>query len=97
MAAKKKDKTKTLEAKTNSMETDKLEPIEQKDKLHKTNGTSSINFPVVGIGASAGGLEALEQFFENTPNNSGMAFVVIQHLDPNHPGICQSCCSELQL
>ena len=45
------------------------------------------HFPVVGIGASAGGLEALEQFFTNMPNNSGMAFVVIQHLDPTHPGI----------
>lgn len=44
-------------------------------------------FPIVGIGASAGGLEALEQFFQNTTDNSGMAFVVIQHLDPNHSGI----------
>lgn len=44
-------------------------------------------FPIVGIGASAGGLEALEQFFKNMPVNNGMAFVVIQHLDPNHVGI----------
>ncbi len=44
-------------------------------------------FPIVGIGASAGGLEALEQFFKNMPENNGMAFVVIQHLDPNHIGI----------
>ena len=40
------------------------------------------SFPIVGIGASAGGLEALEQFFMNMPKDSGMAFVVIQHLDP---------------
>jgi two-component system, chemotaxis family, CheB/CheR fusion protein len=39
-------------------------------------------FPVVGIGASAGGLEPLEQFFSSMPKSSGMAFVVIQHLDP---------------
>jgi two-component system CheB/CheR fusion protein len=45
------------------------------------------SFPIVGIGASAGGLEALEQFFMNMPKNSGMAFVVIQHLDPTHAGI----------
>jgi len=45
------------------------------------------HFPIVGIGASAGGLEALEQFFENVPNDSGMGFVVIQHLDPNHVGM----------
>ena len=45
------------------------------------------HFPIVGIGASAGGLEVLEQFFENMPGENGMAFVVIQHLDPNHDGI----------
>jgi two-component system, chemotaxis family, CheB/CheR fusion protein len=48
---------------------------------------SDAEFPIVGIGASAGGLEALEQFFGNMPANNGMAFVVIQHLDPSHPGI----------
>ena len=42
------------------------------------------SFPIVGIGASAGGLEALESFLENVPTNSGMAFVIIQHLDPTH-------------
>ncbi len=42
------------------------------------------SFPVVGIGASAGGLEAFEKFFTNTPPDTGMAFVLVQHLDPNH-------------
>lgn len=40
-------------------------------------------FPIVAIGASAGGLEALEQFLGHVPPASGMAFVVIQHLDPD--------------
>ncbi len=40
-------------------------------------------FPIVAIGASAGGLYALEQFFEAMPVDSGMAFVVIQHLSPD--------------
>jgi len=44
-------------------------------------------FPIVGIGASAGGLEALEQFLENVPEKSGMAYVVIQHLDPTQKGM----------
>src|SRR6185369_12329994 len=44
-------------------------------------------FPIVGIGASAGGLEALEQFLRHVPINSGMAFVIVQHLDPTHKGI----------
>jgi two-component system CheB/CheR fusion protein len=48
---------------------------------------SQSDFPVVGIGASAGGLEALELFFTNVPKDCGMAFVVIQHLDPNYVGI----------
>jgi two-component system, chemotaxis family, CheB/CheR fusion protein len=37
---------------------------------------------VVGIGASAGGLRALQQFVEAVPSDSGLAFVVIMHLDP---------------
>jgi two-component system, chemotaxis family, CheB/CheR fusion protein len=44
-------------------------------------------FPIVAIGASAGGLEALEQFLENTPQTNGMAFVIIQHLDPTRKGV----------
>jgi two-component system, chemotaxis family, CheB/CheR fusion protein len=44
-------------------------------------------FPIVGIGASAGGLEALEQFLANVPVGSGMAYVIVQHLDPTHKGI----------
>ncbi|MEE4297726.1 MAG: chemotaxis protein CheB [Wenzhouxiangella sp.] len=39
---------------------------------------------VVGIGASAGGLEALEHFFSHCPTDTGAAFVVIQHLSPDH-------------
>ena len=46
-----------------------------------------VAFPVVGIGASAGGLEALELFLAKVPKGSGMAFVIVQHLDPTHKGI----------
>ncbi|HYN79206.1 MAG TPA: chemotaxis protein CheB, partial [Lamprocystis sp. (in: g-proteobacteria)] len=45
------------------------------------------DFPVVGIGASAGGLEAYRQLFEELPANTGMAFVLVQHLDPQHPSL----------
>ena len=41
-------------------------------------------FPVVGIGASAGGLDALTALLGTLPGNTGLAFVVIQHLDPKH-------------
>jgi len=43
------------------------------------------NFPVVGIGASAGGLDAFKQLLMAIPENSGMAYVLVQHLDPSHP------------
>src|SRR5262245_42655071 len=41
-------------------------------------------FLVVGIGASAGGIQALKEFFSNVPGNSGMAYVVILHMSPEH-------------
>jgi two-component system CheB/CheR fusion protein len=44
-------------------------------------------FRIVAIGASAGGLDAIEKFLSNVPENCGMAFVIIQHLDPTHIGI----------
>jgi two-component system CheB/CheR fusion protein len=42
------------------------------------------NFPVAGIGASAGGLEAFVQLLKGLPPDTGMAFVLVQHLDPKH-------------
>jgi two-component system CheB/CheR fusion protein len=56
-------------------------------KPTKRQNSISLNFPIVGIGASSGGLETLEQFFANMPKDTGMAFVIIQHLDPTHIGI----------
>ena len=47
-------------------------------------------FPVVGIGASAGGLEAFRSLFAGLPATTGMAFVVIQHLSPEHPSMLTS-------
>ena len=44
----------------------------------------SPSFPLVGLGASAGGITALQTFFDGMPADSGMAFVVIMHLAPNH-------------
>ncbi|MDO9405787.1 MAG: CheR family methyltransferase [Polaromonas sp.] len=56
-----------------------LDPEERPELLKST-----LNFPVVGIGASAGGLAALLRFFEHMPAGSGMAFVIILHLSPKH-------------
>jgi two-component system CheB/CheR fusion protein len=50
-------------------------------------GAHRSTFPIIGIGASAGGLEALELFLKNVPAGSGLAFVIVQHLDPTHKGM----------
>jgi two-component system CheB/CheR fusion protein len=44
---------------------------------------SKLQFPIVGIGASAGGIPALQAFFENLPADAGMAFVVVTHMNPD--------------
>ena len=44
-------------------------------------------FPVVAIGASAGGLEAMMELLENLPHNTGMAFIYVQHLSPDHKSL----------
>lgn len=59
-------------------ETDQAAPLE----LEKNTP-----FPIVGVGASAGGLEAFDKFFTHMPPDSGMAFVLVQHLDPTHESI----------
>lgn len=60
---------------------------------------SHLDFAVVGIGASAGGLNAVRTFFEHMPANSGMAFVVVLHLSPDHESVAdqilQGCTSML--
>jgi two-component system CheB/CheR fusion protein len=53
-------------------------------KTYKDKESKVEPFPVVGIGASAGGLEALRELFDALPPNTGMAFVLILHLSPEH-------------
>ncbi len=66
--------------------------IPKRSQIKKQKNTAEISssnnsFYVVGIGASAGGLDALERFFGNLPESSGIAFIVVSHLDPNHVSI----------
>ena len=49
------------------------------------SGTPS--FPIVGIGASAGGLEAFTEVLRFLPSDTGMAYVLVQHLDPARPSL----------
>jgi len=69
-------------------------PSRKKDKAKLSEatgeaGSGSASFPIVGIGASAGGLAAFEAFFSGMPTDKdpGMAFVLVQHLAPDHKSI----------
>lgn len=55
--------------------------------LNEKLAKSSNLFPVVGIGASAGGLDAFKKLLKAIPEDSGMAYVLVQHLDPNHESL----------
>lgn len=63
----------------------KAQPAKVGDPLPIQN--VPLSFPIVGIGASAGGLEALDEFLKYLPANSPLALVVIQHLAPTQPGM----------
>lgn len=53
----------------------------------KVSNNKTHSFLIVGMGASAGGLEAFKEFFSAAPKNMGMAFVIVQHLDPTHKSL----------
>jgi len=58
-----------------------------KDSKSLRYSSEKHEFPIISIGSSAGGLEALRLFFQHMPADSGMAVVLIQHLDPDHKGM----------
>lgn len=60
------------------------EPAAQSEGAVTSMTAPDSTVPVIGIGCSAGGLEALEKFLAQVSGNTGMAFVVVQHLDPAH-------------
>jgi len=53
-------------------------------KSERGEKAAAADFPIVGVGASAGGLEAFTRLLEALPIDTGMAFVLVQHLDPDH-------------
>ena len=58
-------------------------PAENPRNLKPEISDSEGEFYIVGVGASAGGLEALEKMFQGMPKDLGMAFVIVQHLSPD--------------
>lgn len=55
--------------------------------MSKRKSQANGHFPIVALGASAGGLEAFESFFNAMPSDSGCAFIIISHLDPTHTSL----------
>jgi len=72
------------------MKAEKKKAISKKTMPAVTFPEKGGKFPIVAIGASAGGLEAIEGFFANTPSEVNIAFVIIQHLAPEHKSIMGS-------
>src|SRR5215470_2018819 len=81
----------TVSRKSRGAERDKARPAPARASARaeapQETEKKGAGFPVVGIGASAGGLEALKQFFSAMSPDSGAAFVLIQHLDPTHESL----------
>jgi len=78
-----------VKGKSNKKNHNAVAPVAPGHKIkHKTKDAAG--FPIVGIGASAGGLETLNDFFSVMPPDCNMAFVVIQHLSPQHTSIMAS-------
>jgi two-component system CheB/CheR fusion protein len=66
------------------MNSRKARPASSGEAPSEKAAIHAATFPVVAIGASAGGLEAYKEFFHALPADTGMAFVLVQHLDPSH-------------
>lgn len=71
--------------------------VKNNKKLPARKVIKENSFPVVAIGASAGGLEAVTQLLQNLPPDTGMAFIYIQHLSPDHKSILVSILSKLTI
>ena len=88
MAARKETtQSKKLKKAAPKKKSSQQEPTQQ--KIAASRGQAQ-DIPIVGIGASAGGLEAIEGFFAHTPSGINIAFVIIQHLAPEHKSIMAS-------
>jgi two-component system CheB/CheR fusion protein len=78
-------KSSTFSAKSKRHKTAVKQPArEAKDVAGNPVESKTKPFPIVGVGASAGGLEAFSQLLKHLPLDSGMGFVLVQHLDPAH-------------
>ena len=61
--------------------------MEDSSRFAASRVTTAVGLRIVGLGASAGGLEPLQQFLAGVPAGSGLAYVVVQHMDPTHKAL----------
>jgi two-component system CheB/CheR fusion protein len=91
MAARKRTRTRNVarapKVPPEQPETPLEEPPPSAEPPRSEGGATKPGCPIVGIGASAGGLEAFKKFFATMPADSGIAFVLIPHLDPTHESL----------
>ena len=92
MTSKKKSKSKTSEAPVSADKIPAPDISVNTSDVEAAAGKPIARFPIVGIGASAGGLAAFEAFFSGMPTDidPGMAFVLVQHLAPDHKEPCKN-------
>jgi two-component system CheB/CheR fusion protein len=80
----KRSRPKKAVAKSNGASAQRNGPPQPQAEPGDPSAATSLSFPVVGIGASAGGFEALITLLKRLPTDTGMAFIVVMHLDPRH-------------
>src|SRR5438067_5738605 len=84
MAAKRKATSRASSSGVKTSGTKSSQPKSSKAKSGSEPAGKNLSCPIVGIGGSAGGFEAAMELLRNLPSRTGMAFVIVQHLDPHH-------------
>src|SRR5947209_6737538 len=84
MAAKRKATSRASSSRVKTSGTKSSQPKSSKAKSGSEPAGKNLSCPIVGIGGSAGGFEAAMELLRNLPSRTGMAFVIVQHLDPHH-------------
>src|SRR6266481_7386261 len=84
MAAKRKATSRASSSRVKTSGTKSSQPKSSKTRSGSEPASKNLSCPIVGIGGSAGGFEAAMELLRNLPAKNGMAFVIVQHLDPHH-------------
>src|SRR5436305_13971908 len=84
MAAKRKAKSKASSSRIKTSGRRLSQSRSTRAKAKSDASKTTLSCPIVGIGGSAGGFEAAMQLLRHLPPKTGMAFVIVQHLDPHH-------------